>query len=62
MASKTQKLEFTPVTVYLRPEDHDWFKQHAVKLSSDEGQPVSMANVVRRVLMHYREKIERKQS
>jgi len=53
-----KKLEFTPVTIYLTPDDHSWFKRHAEDISHEEGQPVSMTNVVRRVLLQYREKVE----
>jgi hypothetical protein len=61
MVKKTDKskLEFQPVTVYLKPEDHAWFKQHATDLSHAEGQAISMTNVVRRVLKQYKEKQER---
>jgi hypothetical protein len=55
-----KKLAYTAVTVYLDPDDHQWFKQHAIDTSREEGQPISMTNVVRRVLMQYREKVERK--
>lgn len=58
--SEKRKLEFKPVTVYLKPEDHEWFKQHASDISHEEGQPISMTNVVRRVLSQYKEKQERK--
>jgi hypothetical protein len=54
-----KKLEFIPVTVYIKPEDHEWFKKHADQLSSQEGQPVSMTNVVRRALVEYRKKLEK---
>jgi hypothetical protein len=57
--SERPKLEFKPVTVYLKPEDHDWFKQHAADISHREGQAISMTNVVRRVLSQYKEKQER---
>ena len=61
MATKkaVKKLEFIPVTVYIKPEDHEWFKKHADQLSSQEGQPVSMTNVVRRALVEYRKKLEK---
>ncbi len=47
MATKkaVKKLEFIPVTVYIKPEDHEWFKKHADQL-----------NVVRRALVEYRRK------
>ena len=54
-----KRLEFIPVTVYIKPEDHEWFKKHADQLSSREGQPVSMTNVVRRALIEYRKKNEK---
>ena len=53
-----KKLEFKPVTVYLAPDDHSWFKRHAEDVSHEEGQPVGMTNIVRRVLVQYRNKVE----
>jgi hypothetical protein len=53
-------LEFKAATFYLLPEDLDWLKQHARDLSAKERQPVSVTNVIRRIVAQYREKIERK--
>ena len=53
-----KKLKFKPVTVYLTPDDHSWFKRHAEDVSHEEGQPISMTNIVRRVLVQYRNKVE----
>jgi hypothetical protein len=55
-----KRLELTPVTIYLTPEDHAWLKAHAEEVARQDGEPTSMTKVVRRAVVQYREKIERK--
>lgn len=55
-----KKLEFTPVTVYLDPDDHEWVKKYAEQLSAEEREPISMTKVIRKALAQFRKNVERK--
>jgi hypothetical protein len=61
MATKNAKkrLEFMPFTIYIKPEDHKWFQEHAKRVSIDKGQPISVAYVIREALTEYKDKTER---
>jgi hypothetical protein len=54
-----KRLEFMPFTIYIKPDDHKWFQEHAKQVSVDEGQPTSATNIIRRALTQYKDKIER---
>ena len=53
-----ERLAYPPMTIYVEDELREWFQKHAT--TYDNGQPVSVANVIRKVLRDYKAKIERK--
>ena len=53
-----RKLAFKATTVYLDSNDLAWLQRHAAQLQVEEGQPISMTNIVRRVLRQYRDRVE----
>jgi hypothetical protein len=48
------------MTVYVEDDLREWLKKHAERLAAKEGQPVSAANVIRRILRQYRDQVEAK--
>jgi hypothetical protein len=55
-----KRLEYPPMTIYVEDDLREWLKKHAERLAAKEGQPISVANIIRRVLRQYRDQLETK--